>query len=155
MRQAPVALLLLAALAAGCGTHAAPVVVSNPAPFKAAAKSTKAGLSIASFTGNGKTGSFFSTFEGGSVKLVANVSNPGNVPYTLKWDGYGQASGPAGHQAFTFYAWQGGNYDVACTLLDASGALAEMQTVSIQVVSFPSPPPIPPIPVPHRASVVL
>ena len=150
-RRIGIPLASLALLLAGCGRFAnvAPMAATAATSALARAQSTAGPASITGISGDGHVATNFSIMAGMGIELKAIVSNPTNLPLTYHWDTNGGGWSDETQPTFDFMANWEGLYDATCTILDASGHALDSKHVTIDVWSIPSPPPVPPIPVPH------
>jgi len=134
--------IALLALVAGCGLS--PTLGRTPVSGNVQARSTSfefKGISV-----DGRIVSSTSMFDGGSVRLKAEVSNPSRGPLTYKWDSTGSyLQLPDGNELSWF--GRAGRHTVTCTVRDAAGQSATRQVI-ITVMAVPTPPPFPPNPFP-------
>lgn len=135
--------LALLALVAGCGLS--PVVSRTSVPASAVQTRATAfdfkGISV-----DGKIVTSFSMFDGGAVRLRAEVSNPSREALTYRWDSTGSyLQLPEGNELSWF--GRAGRHTVTCTVRNAAGQALTKQ-MNITVWAVPTPPPFPPNPFP-------
>ncbi len=140
---APIGSLALLALVAGCGLSP---VMSRPSVPVAAVQARATQFDFKGISADGKIVPSYSMFDGGSVRLRAEVSNPSREVLTYRWDATGSyLQLPDGNELSWF--GRAGRHSVTCTVRNAAGQTATKQMV-INVWAVPTPPPFPPNPFP-------